>query len=300
MVSSDYFAYSGHHYLVVVDRYSGWPLVIRSKDETADELVRVLRGYFCLYGAPEILSTDGAAVYMSEKVRKFLKTWGVFHRVSSAYFPHSNMRAETAVKSMKRLIVSNTGPGGSLENDKFAAAILQYRNTPDRDTGLSPAQVLYARKLRDTVPCMPTELRLRPDWVLTKERRELALAKRHRMRESDLTLSTKELEPLLVGNVVSVQNQQGPHKNKWELSGVVVEVLGNDSYMVRLDGSGRISKRNRRFLRPVKMYKDILETAENSGREREQDSARARLQDNNKVKDTGKSRSIVRVESRVG
>ena len=130
---------------------------------------------------------------MSEKVRKFLETWGVFHRVSSTYFPHSNMRAETAVKSMKRLIVNNTGPGGSLETDKFAAAMLTYRNTPDRDTGLSPSQVLYARKLRDTVPCVPAE------WVLTKERRELALAKRHRLRDQDLSQKTRELDPLLVG-----------------------------------------------------------------------------------------------------
>ena len=27
MVSDDYFAYSGHTYLVLVDRYSGWPMV---------------------------------------------------------------------------------------------------------------------------------------------------------------------------------------------------------------------------------------------------------------------------------
>ena len=44
MVSSDYFSYSGHKYLVAVDRYSGWPLVVRARDETAEELVRVLRG----------------------------------------------------------------------------------------------------------------------------------------------------------------------------------------------------------------------------------------------------------------
>ena len=42
MISADYFSYSGHAYLVIVDRYSGWPLVIHSKEETAEELVRVL------------------------------------------------------------------------------------------------------------------------------------------------------------------------------------------------------------------------------------------------------------------
>ena len=104
------------------------------------------------YGVPEELATDGVTAFVSGTTHKFLEVWGVRHHVSSAYFPHSNLQAETAVKSMKRLITSNTGQKGTLYTDEFSAALLQYRNTPDRYTGLSPAQVLYARKLRDAVP----------------------------------------------------------------------------------------------------------------------------------------------------
>ena len=60
---------------------------------------------------------------------------------------------------------------------------------------------------------------------------------------------TRELSELEFGCVVQVQNQAGPHANKWDLSGVVVELLGHDSYTVRMDGTGRLSKRNRRFLK---------------------------------------------------
>ena len=104
------------------------------------------------------MSSDGATVYMSGPTQKFLEKWGVRHRVSSAYFPHSNMRAETAVKTVKRLIADNTGKGGDLDTDAFMAALLTYWNTPDRDTGLSPSQVLFARKLRDSIPCKPGNL----------------------------------------------------------------------------------------------------------------------------------------------
>lgn len=54
------------------------------------------------------------------------------------------MQAETAVESMKRLITNNTGSGGTLNTDALATALLNYRNTPDRGSKLSPAQILFA------------------------------------------------------------------------------------------------------------------------------------------------------------
>ena len=74
MVSSDYFDYAGKSYLLVVDRYSNWPVVVKAKDGSSDELIRVLRNYFCVYGVPEELASDGAAVYTSSAMRQFLET----------------------------------------------------------------------------------------------------------------------------------------------------------------------------------------------------------------------------------
>ena len=257
MVSSDYFHHAGKDYVVVVDRYSGWPVISQCKTGSSEELALLLRGYFTIYGAPEEIATDGASVYVSTKLQDFLRIWGVRHRVSTAYNPHSNLRAETAVKSMKRLVADNTGPKGDLDTDRMAMALLTYRNTPDRDTGRSPAQVLFARQLRDTIPCKPENLRLRPEWVLTREAREKALAKRHEVRGAQLDEHSRLLGPLDLGTCVQIQNQAGPHKNKWDVSGTVVEYVGHDAYMVKVDGSGRVSKRNRRFLRPIVPFNSI-------------------------------------------
>ena len=101
-MSLDYFSYAGNNYLVVVDRYSGWPFIHKCVEESAAELVRVLRSFFCTWGTPEEIATDGGSTYMAAATQRFLGDWAVRHRVSSAYNPHSNMRAEMAVKSMKR------------------------------------------------------------------------------------------------------------------------------------------------------------------------------------------------------
>ncbi len=76
--------------------------------------------------------------------------------------------------------------------------------------------------------------------MLTLDRREEALAKRHRVRGEELTKGSKVFTPLTVGQTVQVQNQRGPHSNKWDLSGTVIEVGGYDSYTVKMDGSCRL------------------------------------------------------------
>ena len=281
LLSSDYFYYAGKTYLLIVDRYSNWPVIKLCKDETAEELVRALREFFCQFGTPEQLASDGGSVYTSATTQGFLKTWGVQHRISSAYNPRSNLRAETAVKSMKRLIQENVGPSGTLNTDQLAMALLTYRNTPDRDTDRSPAQILFARNLRDAIPCRPGALKLRKEWILTTQAREAALARRHEVRAKDLNSKAHPLHPLALGDIVQVQNQAGTHPNKWDKSGTIVEVQAHDAYLIKFDGSGRISKRNRRFLRPIIPFNDRLSgSPRNSGGPPDDDTGYFNIQDN--------------------
>ena len=253
-IAADYFALEGHHYLVVVDRYSGWPSVHQAKTEDSRELISILKSHFETFGVAEVLSTDGGSQFTSYLVQEFLKTWGCKHRVSSAYFPHSNTRAELGVKSMKRMLRDNIGAGGTLDRTSFSQALLTYRNTPDRDTGRSPAQVVFGRQLRDFIPVVRGNYVPRKEWLLTQSDREVALARRHEVKQEELSRATKTLVPLEVGTVVRLQNQRGPHKQRWDRSGVVIEVLPFSQYKVRVDGTGRVTLRNRVFLRRIIPY----------------------------------------------
>ena len=64
-----------------------------------------------------------------------------------------------------------------------------------------------------------------------------------------LSEHTRVLPPLAVGDTVRIQNQTGPHPTKWDKTGMVVEVRQFDQYVARVDGSGRATLRNRKFLR---------------------------------------------------
>ena len=75
-------------------------------------------------------------------------------------------------------------------------------------------------------------------------------------RENDLSEHTKMLIPLTLGQVVLVQNQSGNNPLRWDKSGQIVEVLPYDQYRVKMDGTGRSSLRNRKFLRAITPFSD--------------------------------------------
>ena len=149
------------------------------------------------------------------------------------------------------MLRENISPQGSLNTDKMSRALLAYRNTPNKDLGLSPARILYGRALRDHLPTPRAFLEQRKEWVLLKADREKALATKYGKLQEDLNRHAHPLKPLNVGSVVQVQNQKGKDPLRWDRSGIVVENLENQQYTVKMDGSGRVTLRNRRFLRKI-------------------------------------------------
>ena len=73
-IVSDYFQAGGYHYLVIADRFSGWPAVkfCGSTDGSSAKLREWFRHFFSTYGIPEELSSDGGGTYTSYETKKFL------------------------------------------------------------------------------------------------------------------------------------------------------------------------------------------------------------------------------------
>ena len=123
---------------------------------------------------------------------------------------------------------------------------MTHRNTPNQETGISPSMLLFGHPIRDHLPRHDRELR--KEWAAIDDAREFALAKRVLKTTPS---SGKILEPLKVGESVQLQNQSGNKPNKWHNTGIVSECLPHRQYNVIVDGSRRVTLRNRRFLKPI-------------------------------------------------
>ena len=74
----------------------------------------------------------------------------------------------------------------------------------------------------------------------------------------------EQLPPLQPGDQVRVQDQYGNSPRQWSKTGVVVEVEGFNSYLISLDGSRQMTKRNRKFLRKISPHPDSYKHSEST------------------------------------
>ena len=123
---------------------------------------------------------------------------------------------------------------------------------------MSPAYMLYGRQLRDALPSIPrgvsyVERYGQPSQVWTDIRRARELS--HSQKQASVIERYNRdkhlLTPLMVGDSVSIQNQRGSHPLRWDRTGIVVERLQHKQYLIRVDGSGNVVRRNRAHLRKI-------------------------------------------------
>ena len=154
---------------------------------------------------------------------------------------------------MKNLVVKCT-KDGVLDEDAFAQGLIEFRNTP-RQSGKSPAEILYGREIRSLVPQIP----LKDSWIAVQNRHDYS-----RKAEDNYNTTAKDLKPIAIGKEVYVQDDLSL---RWDRTGTIVEYLGRRSYRIRLP-SGRTLIRNRRFLRPMPVQKqpttDVVEKEEST------------------------------------
>ena len=118
------------------------------RDKCTSSVTAQLQSWFTEYGWPNTIRTDGGPAYRNE-FSSFCSNNGIKHELCSAYNPESNELAEAGVKNMKALE----------REENLEEAIAAWRNMA-RNDGMTPAELFYGRKLRQTLPMLPI-----PGWT---------------------------------------------------------------------------------------------------------------------------------------
>ena len=142
---------NGEHLLFVVDYHSRWIEAILLKKTDAQHVIKSMEAIFRTHCLPETVRSDNGPPFASKEFEAFLEYLGIEHKKGVPYWPQSNGEVERSSETILKIVRI-----ARLEGRDWRKALqdflFQYRVTPHTVTGVSPAQLLMGRKLRDKLP----------------------------------------------------------------------------------------------------------------------------------------------------
>ncbi|XP_061715253.1 uncharacterized protein K02A2.6-like [Cydia pomonella] len=142
---------NGSSYLVIVDAYTKWVEVYNMKTTmTSLATIEKICEFMSRFGIPHTLVTDNGTSFTSREFEAFCMLNGISHVTSPAYNAASNGQAESYVKIIKKGIKTSILSGNGVQNSwkRLLKYLFDYRNSVHTTTGVSPAQLVYGRKLK--------------------------------------------------------------------------------------------------------------------------------------------------------
>ena len=193
--------------------------------------------------------TDGSSIFCAQEMKDFFKRFDIEHRVSSVSNPHANLRSEGSVKSLKRMLRDIVGNSGILDSDAVTEALLCHAYMRCRVLNKSPAEIAYGRCLKDFFPHLVSSLLPIPANLLSGEAKEKLQEKIRAEGDKRWSEHTRVLPELKIGQFVQFQNLKGRHPLNSDYNGEIVGRHNINSYAVKMNGTGKITVRNRAVLR---------------------------------------------------
>ena len=190
-VVADLFELQSQHYLLFVDYYSNFFELARlGSNMHAMCVIDAMRSQFARHGSPEVLVSDNGHQFSCREFRTFTQLWSIDHVTSSPRYPHSNGQAERAIGTVNNLMKKALEDGSDVQ-----LALQSFRNTVREGYRASPAQLLFSRRCRMSLP-MPRTM-LKPQLVVDVPRERKAMKNAQRMQYNK---SSHQLSPIAPGS----------------------------------------------------------------------------------------------------
>ncbi|KAL3978677.1 hypothetical protein ACER0C_019739 [Sarotherodon galilaeus] len=132
MVGTDLFQIENKQYLVIVDYFSRFFEVAKLTSTKSEAVIEHCKSIFARHGIPERVRSDNGPQFSSDSFKRFAQEWGFSHETSK----------------------------GSQDYQKSGdpyLALMAYRATPLAN-GYSPTELLMGRRIRTTIPVIPSQL----------------------------------------------------------------------------------------------------------------------------------------------
>ena len=224
----------GNYFFILVDAHSKWLEIFKTKGTATSDVIRCLQHVYATFGLPVSLVSDNGPCFTSNEFKHFMERGGVKHVTTAVFHPSSNGQAERCVQTFKNMLKKSTEPLG-VAIDRF---LFNYRQTPHATTGVSPAELMFGRRVRCKFDLLfpggkGHQAVLDRDEVRTRVQEKQGIQVKNyckRPREAKLAVHSK----------VMVRNY-GRHGSKW-LPATIDKKTGPISYRCLLEDGNQVKR----------------------------------------------------------
>ena len=139
----------GYEYLLVcIDRFSRWVEGFPCRRATADAVAKALYTHILpRWGFPLQIDSDQGSHFTGRVLKTILKNMGIHQKLHIPYRPQSSGYVESHNRVLKSGLKARLEQHGGKWTAHLPVVLLMQHNTPNRTTGLSPAELLFGRNL---------------------------------------------------------------------------------------------------------------------------------------------------------
>jgi transposase InsO family protein len=138
----------GHQYiLAIMDYFTKWVEAIPMKTVTSKDVINFIKEHVIhRFGIPQIITTDGGSVFISEEFRKFTADVRIKLIRSSPYYAQANGQVEASNQSLIKLIKKKIDEHPRRWHEVLSKALWAHRISCHGAMKSSPYHLVYGQE----------------------------------------------------------------------------------------------------------------------------------------------------------
>ena len=121
------------------------------KSTVASRIIESLEEMFSRHGLPESMTSDNGPQFIASEFAAYMEHQGIRHHRVTAKWPQANGEVEGQNRSLLKRIQIEHAEKKNWKKE-LKTYLVAYRSLPHPTTGVSPAELLFGRKIRTRLP----------------------------------------------------------------------------------------------------------------------------------------------------